>query len=841
MSNLPRGNSATLDALKRRDEPAVTHLGIGNIATPMKARPKILIVDDRQQNLFALRQVLKDVDVDLVEASNGNDALTATLDQHFSLAILDVMMPGMDGYELASHLRGSDVTRPIPVIFLSASQTDEHGMYKEHAACGIDYIVKPYLPEVLITKVLQFLEMEQYREEVVMYGKELQFVADHVPVMIAHLDIKKRYVFVNQSYAKAYGYDAKDMIGRYACDILQPSVFARLEPFMNRALGGETLEFDIPISILHKGITHVNLNVVPNFDELGQVQGFLAAITDITERKNVDKALEESNDSFREIVARSVDAIIVLCNDGIVEYVNPSAEMIFQRSADDFVGEHFGLPLVDNDFTEIDIFRPNKAPGIGELHSVQCNWNGQSANLIMVSDITERRQAEIKMTHLAHTDALTGIANRTSLYKQFTHDIKRAKRTGKYIAVLMLDLDKFKHINDTLGHEAGDTLLVECALRIQDSLRETDIVARMGGDEFVAVANNLDTIEAAAAVAEKITTRMQNPFILANQAHSITVSCGVAVYPKDGTDIDVLLANADAALIRGKTQGRNQFQLFDESIHQLTIQARNLENDLKIAIKEEQFVLYFQPQFDAEGIVGAEALIRWNHPTRGLLYPSSFLPALTKMDFKEVELWAIKSGLHMAKAWQQKHQQKFYVAVNLSAPTLQDSNLPAYVKQQIESAGISHDSLELEITEGMLVKNVTETAKNLTLLSEMGVGIALDDFGVGYSSMVYLLKYPEISTLKIDCEFVWEMEKTPRNLAILKSIIDLGHALNMRIVAEGVETERQFDILSRYNCKNFQGYLFSPAIAVENWSNQKSNWYDTIAKLKSDTNLERAQ
>lgn len=821
----------TADAENWRDKPSLTKTAVNKGVASVMEKPKILIVDDRPQNLFALRQVLKGLDVDIVEATNGNNALTASLDHNFGLAILDVMMPGMDGYELATHLRGANSSLSIPIIFLSASKADEQRMFNEHNAFDIDYIVKPYLPKVLIAKVLQFLEIDQCRKEKLLHEQQLQFVTDHVPVMIAHIDKEKRYVFVNHYYAKCYDYKAKDMIGMHTRDVFGVSGFIQLEPYMDMVLEGETLDFDMAVSKSSKGITHIHLNVVPNFDESGRVQGFLAAITDITARSKVEKALSDTSASFREIVARSVDAIIVLCEEGNVEYVNASAEIIFQRSAENFVGEHFGLPLIDSEFTEVDIFRQDKAPGIGELHCVKCFWNGQAAKLIMVSDITERKQAELKMIYLAHTDPLTGLANRTLLFEQFTDELKRVKRTGKYMAVMMLDLDKFKLINDTHGHKAGDNVLVESAQRIKDSLRETDIVARLGGDEFVVVVNNIDTIEAAMAVAEKITLRMQAPFIVANNECSITASSGIAIFPKDGLTLDDLLANADAALLRGKSEGRNQFHFFDESIHQLTLEARELDKDLKIAIKEKQFVLYFQPQFDANGIIGAEALLRWNHPKRGLLYPGSFLSALSKMDFREVELWAITQGLAMAKAWQLRHQRKFYVAVNLSAPTLKDPRLPVYVNEQIEYAGLSYDSLEIEITEGMLVSNVIETSKNLTLLSEMGVGIALDDFGVGYSSMVYLLKYPQISKLKIDCEFVWEMEKNPRNLAILQSIIDLGHSLEMRIIAEGIETMRQFELLGQYGCKNFQGYLVSPAIAADNWQAQEQQWHNTIAAL----------
>jgi diguanylate cyclase (GGDEF)-like protein/PAS domain S-box-containing protein len=800
---------------------------------PILARQKILIVDDRKENLFALQQVLKGLDVDIVKASNGNDALTATLDHQFSLAILDVMMPGMDGYELATLLRSSDILTPIPIIFLSANKADEYGKYKSFEDCGIDYITKPFSPAILVTRVSQFLDLERFQNEVDHHEQDLQFLVDHLPVFIARVDVNKRYMFVNQSYANIHGYEPKDMTGQYVGDMVSATIFSQIEPLINRVLEGESFQVDIPISISRKDRHFYHINMSPSFDASEQAQGFLAAITDITARKKIEQALEDSNNSFREIVASSIDALIVLNIAGYVEYVNASAEMIFQRKAKFFIGDKFEFPIINSDFTEIEIFREGRAPGIGELHCVECLWKGKPAKLIMVTDVTERKQAEMQMIHLAHTDPLTGIANRTSLYEQFDYNLKLAYRSRKSMAVMMLDLDNFKLINDTYGHTVGDILLVQCAARIKNNIRNTDIAARFGGDEFTVVLTNLSSIESVRIVAEQIINSMKQPFIINEIECTITTSCGVAVFPKDGESIDILLANADAALLRGKSEGRNQFQFFDESIHKITMEARELDRDLRIAIKEKQFVLHFQPQFDANGVVGAEALIRWNHPTRGLLYPSTFLDELTKMDFKEVELWAITSGLKMAKTWQSTHGENFYVAVNLSAPTLQDTNLPAFVNEQIKLAGVSYKSLELEITEGILVQNVSETAKNLKLLSNMGVGIALDDFGVGYSSMVYLLNYPEINKLKIDCEFVWKMDENDRNLAILKSIIDLGHSLGMRIIAEGVESQKQFDTLSDYDCKNFQGYLVSPAIAAEDWKNKELNWQETIATARN--------
>ncbi|TWX73512.1 EAL domain-containing protein [Colwellia sp. C1TZA3] len=797
----------------------------------MTARQKVLIVDDRKENLIALRQVLSDIDVEVIEATSGNDALTATLEHKFCLAILDVNMPKMDGYELAKYLRGDDNTRQIPIIFASAEYTEEAQIFKGYEVGGIDYIIKPIVPAVLLGKIRIFLELARSHDKAIKNEQQLRFVSDHVPVMIAQFDNDKRFLFVNKPYALMVGYRVDEIIGQYASDIMSEAVFLEMEAYMDATLAGEFNDFDLTLAVLPKGIDTVNVRVSPNINASGQVTGLLTAISDITKRKKVEQSLLKSTKGFKEIVAKSDDAILVLDEGNHVVYVNPSAEEIFQRKSESFINHYFGGPIIDGQYTEIDIFRKGKESGIGELHSVECMWMGGPGNLVTVRDITERKEAELGLMHLAHTDQLTGLANRTALYDSFMREVATAKRTGKYIAVMMLDLDKFKLINDTYGHEAGDRLLMECAQRIKDSLRETDIAARLGGDEFVVMATNLDTADSAAAVAEKITKRMQDPFVIVNNNCSITLSCGVAIYPKDGANMEELLANADAALMRGKAAGRNQYQFYDDAIHQLTIQARELDNELKIAIKEKQFVLYFQPQFDNKVIVSAEALIRWNHPSKGLLYPDSFLSALMKMDFKEVELWTISKGLQMLKAWQDKHKKKFHVSVNLSAPTLQDPNLPAYVDAQVKAVGLNHENLELEITEGMLVENATQTSKNLTLLSEMGVSIALDDFGVGYSSMVYLLKYPQISTLKIDCKFVWEMEKNARNLAILKSIIDLGHALNMRIVAEGVETPRQFELLNHYGCENFQGYLVSPAIAAENWQEQAQGWHDTIATL----------
>ena len=731
------------------------------------ARQSILIVDDKPQNLFALQQTLAEIDAEVIKASSGNAALAATIDHDFALAILDVQMPDMDGFELAEFLRGDERTRQLPIIFLTAAYGAEDKVFEGYKAGAVDYIIKPYSAPVLLAKTRVFLELDRQRRELMMH-----YLHQEKLVFARTNDLRTALVDLQQEK------DAAQERAKELHELLK-DVWVK-----DRAI--ESAINSIALIDLDGSISYVNPAFLEMWGHAGrdevwgkEIRNFFKNPGDVTP---IMASLNEHGVWKGEFTARRSDGT-------------------------DFIASTFASMMSDE------------------------NGNKLGYQLTCI-DVTAQRKVEKRLAELAHSDPLTGLANRAMLNERLVQDINSAKRTGMLLGVLVLDLDRFKLINDTLGHQAGDKLLIECAERLRSTVRSSDIVARIGGDEFVIIGNNLKTVEGAGFLASKILEKMEAPFVLSGKKFSITTSIGIAVYDKDGKTVEELLKNADAAMFRGKEAGRNQFQFYDESIHVRAMQLLELESELKLAVKKQQFVLHYQPQIDGDVITGGEALIRWQHPEKGLLYPDRFISMLAKTGMiMDIEKWTIQSTLSRMKQLRNGNDRKFTLAVNVSAQTLQDAGFPEWMERQFSVMGLPHDCLELEITEGILLQNVVQTARNLASLKEMGVGIALDDFGTGYSSMGYLLRFPEITTLKIDREFVWKTEESRRNQAILEAIINLGRSLGMKVVAEGVETIKQLRLLNELNCTNFQGYLISPAVPADEWDRQFPSWNENIRKI----------
>lgn len=442
---------------------------------------------------------------------------------------------------------------------------------------------------------------------------------------------------------------------------------------------------------------------------------------------------------------------------------------------------------------------------------------GDDEALIIVRDITERRQAQAMIQYQAFYDLLTGLPNRTLFNDQLLQSLANASRSRNMVAVMFLDLDRFKTINDTLGHAVGDQLLQQVAQRVAARLREGDTFSRWGGDEFTLLLPQISCSEQVAKIAQRILDALQEPFNLEHHELYITSSIGIALCPCDGEDIQTLLRNADAALYHAKKQGRNNYQFYIPAMNSHAQELLELENRLHHALKQGEFVLYYQPQVNINTgeLTGIEALVRWQHPELGLVPPETFIPIAEENGLiVPINEWVLWTACNQNKAWQDAGISSLRVAVNLSPRQFQQSNLVPTVAWILEETGLAPQFLELEITETIIIQNVDFARTMLYDLKAMGIHITMDDFGTGYSSLGYLKKLP-FHTLKLDQSFIEELADDPHDKAIISAVIALGQGLNLRVIAEGVETQEQMELLRSLNCEQIQGYLFSRPLPVE--------------------------
>ncbi len=430
-------------------------------------------------------------------------------------------------------------------------------------------------------------------------------------------------------------------------------------------------------------------------------------------------------------------------------------------------------------------------------------------------DVTERKRAEERLIHLAHRDALTNLPNRMLLQDRLRQTLVQAKRTRTPVALMFLDLDRFKGINDTLGHATGDHLLQAVAERVAACVRESDTVARLGGDEFTVLLTNLAQAQDAAKVAQKILDALAKPFLFGGSELFITASIGITIYPTDESDIDGLLKNADAAMYRAKAQGRNMFQFYTEEMNARTLERLTLENGLRHALERSEFLLCYQPQIDLRTgrISGAEALLRWRHPNLGLLSPARFIPIAEETGLiVPIGEWALRVACVQSQAWQATGSAPIRMAVNLSGRQFRDRRFIEAIVRILRDTAFPPLQLDLELTEGIVMENAQATVAILRELNGMGLRFSIDDFGTGYSSLSHLKRFP-IHVLKIDPSFVRDVTTDTTDQAIVKSIIALAHSLRLTVIAEGVETKEQAAFLLANGCDEMQGHVFSEALS----------------------------
>ncbi|WP_417579084.1 EAL domain-containing protein [Nitrincola sp.] len=578
-------------------------------------------------------------------------------------------------------------------------------------------------------------------------------------------------------------------------------------------------------------------SISPLRTDEGEISHFIAVKEDITERLRAEEQLR----MVAAVFETSNEAIMVADHQGTIKVVNAAFERITGYTTDEVKGQNPSLLSSgrhDRLFYDA-MWNSLHSEGCwsGEIWnrrkdgSVYPEWlsisalhddEGQITEFVSVfSDITSRKEAEAHIRHQAYYDALTQLPNRSLLLDRLEVAISTAERDQQTISVLFIDLDRFKYVNDTLGHEYGDELLVEAATRLAGCVRESDTVARFGGDEFVVLLHNIHSDRDAALVAEKIIRQLSEPFALAGRDIIIGASIGLAMYPGESDDPDTLLRNADLAMYRAKQTGRNRFQFFTSSLQEHANTLMEMEQDLRLALENGQLEIYYQPLVRAQSgrVTGVEALLRWHHPTLGMVSPDQFIPLAEDTGLiGPIGQWVLETACQQVSQWQQQGL-KLYLSVNISGRQ-RDLGMDAPLLRRIlMQAKLPAEQLVLEITEGMLLDNSDETIAWLQSFCDLGVHLAIDDFGTGYSALSYLKRFP-IDTLKIDQGFVRDLTLDNEDALLVEAIISMARSLKLRLIAEGVETEEQRHVLFSLGCEFLQGYYFAkpmPATSLVTW------------------------
>ncbi|MEO1670654.1 MAG: EAL domain-containing protein [Cyanobacteria bacterium J06631_2] len=712
---------------------------------------KILIVDDQPENLRLLADALNGQAYEVKGVINGAMALMVAKTVVPDLILLDVVMPGLSGYEVCEQLKEDVITQNIPIIFLSASN-DSIDRVKALSIGGVDYINKPFQVDEVLLRIKNQLQLQAAQQKILSF---------------------------------------------------------------NVALEQRILERTAQLEQANQELKH-------EIEERGQLTRLL---------RDSEEKLESILNSLEEVVWSADVATSKLL------FLNPAAQEVYGRPVAELLAnpdlrlesihpedrDRVQLSLAnDIEINDIEyrVIQPcGEIRWVWERSRLICDAGGKRRDGI-ISDITDRKQVEADLSYEAKHDSLTGLPNRAAFLERVNQAINQSKIDSQYLfAILFIDLDRFKIVNDSLGHQVGDELLITVANILQDCARDQDYVARLGGDEFTIVLNQIPCIETAKAIAQKINEQLAMPINLSGHKVFTSASIGIVEADVKHEDSADLLRDADLAMYRAKALGKARHEVFDQEMYAETKELLEIENNLRQAIIEDQFVLHYQPiiALKADHLFGLEALLRWNHPTKGIIYPDKFLSIAeeTGLIISLGEL-VLNKACQQISDWQNRYPAAadLRVSINLASQQIRDPNFLTNLDQAIASNNLSGSCLDLEINETILMEHQSETFDLFQQIKSRGIRLSIDDFGTGYLSLQYLKRFP-VNALKIDRSFIQNMLQDRNNFEIIKMIIALARTLKINIIAEGIENFKQLKVLETLNCGYGQGYMFSQPVDSE--------------------------
>ena len=666
-------------------------------------RGLVLVADDDPVMRLLMLEMLNQVGLDMIAAEDGVKALACYQAMAPDLVLLDVEMPGMDGFAVCREIRKLDKQPGAPVIMVTGGDELE-AVTHAYEVGATDFVSKPINWPILGHRVLYVLRASDAIARLRIADAHNRAVLAAIPDTFFRMSKDGYYLDYEPGHQES---GASPCVGRHLRDVLPADIAERLMEEMQLTLSTQQV-------------------------------------------RAVDYQLEHAHSA-----------------------------------------RHFEARLVSTGPDEV---------------------------LGLVRDISERKRTEEQIRRLAYCDSLTGIPNRQAFLETLESELAHSRKANKKFAVLFMDLDSFKRINDTLGHNVGDHLLKVVSERLRETIRPSDLVsrtelngnnlARLGGDEFTILIPDLERVENALNVAHRVKEAMRRPFLLDAHEIFVTASIGISLYPEDGEDCNSLLKYADTAMYHAKNCGKNNAKLYSSSLTMQIMSHVKLEVGLRKALQNDELYLLYQPQIDVASsrIVGVEALVRWRHPERGIVSPTEFIPLAEETGLiVPIGEWVLRTACQQATAWQLNGKQPIRIAVNLSAKQFKDENLTQIVLSALHDTGLPAHLLELELTEGTLMDDARATMVTLEQLRGIGVYLSIDDFGTGYSSMNYLKRF-DVRALKIDKSFISGLPQDSENAAITRAIIAMAHGLKMAVVAEGVETDEQLVLLEQYGCDMVQGY-----------------------------------
>ncbi|MGC1508561.1 putative bifunctional diguanylate cyclase/phosphodiesterase [Ketobacter sp.] len=790
-----------------------------------------LIVEDNKDDFLLL--------VDYIEASgleieakcvDTESDLVSALDQPWDIVFSDYSMPNMNGARALEIVRRLD--QDVPFVFVSGT-IGEEAVVNAIKSGAQDYVMKSDMSRLRHIMDRELREANNRREQrdaentLKKLSQAIRQSADSVFIT----DASGHFEYVNPAFELLTGYELTDVKGDTpSCLKTEHSDPEQFKLLWDTLLRGETYK-GMLINRRKDGSEFYEEKVIsPVKNDLGDITHFVSTGRDVTARM----VAEQSWRRMRSVLEATPDLVAIFRPSGEMVYLNASGFQLLgvsqQVATQDLVYSAILpeklvrqldteiIPLVmqqDSWSGESQIERPSAQNQMVPVSLVVLKHNEQQGNQLYFSlvarDISERIRFESELQHQANHDSLTSLPNRYFLLDRLKSSIASARRRHTLVAVLFLDLDGFKRVNDNLGHLVGDEMLRQVADRLRHCLRPADTIARLGGDEFTVVVEDLINSVDIISIISKFYRVFQSPIAVGTQEFFVTFSTGVAIYPQDGSNETDLLRHADMAMYRAKSLGSNQYQFYAPEMDYRGREILRMDTELRYAIENDELCLYYQPQVDAKTrqLMGVEALIRWRSPARGLVSPAEFVPLLESSGMiLQVGHWVIEKACEQYNRFREAGFPGIRVSANVSAVQFRDSGFLEQVTACVQAAQIPPDMLELEITENIVMQDPERVSNILFELNKLGVRMAIDDFGTGYSSLVYLKRFP-LHTLKIDRSFICDVTESVSDATIVEASISLAHKLGLDVVAEGVETDAQCQFLSNIDCNYIQGFWFS--------------------------------